>query len=202
MEADNDFFEQLRKQSEQLAELPQPQTWERLESRLKKSSKPDKKANFLSWSFLKISILAAIVLITVAILAFLQYHNIVRKEKSLNFFSNLQHSQGVWTTKSDAKFLKDEIQIVNKEGDNIRFSKLIFFKNNLVNESYFTIFRKGNRNYLQQGHKVFSETRVEGNKIFFKSGEEKIEIVNDPKNNQIVFIYPERNTIVYGKNAN
>ena len=36
MEADNDFFEQLKKQSEQLAATPQPQTWKRLESRLKK----------------------------------------------------------------------------------------------------------------------------------------------------------------------
>ncbi len=199
MEADNDFFEQLKKQSEQLAATPQPQTWKRLESRLKKSD-VKKKTNFLSWSFLNISILAAIILITTTILAYLRYNDATRSERSLQFYTNLQKREGIWYSKSNST--EERIQFVNTTPNMISIYKSIFFKNAVVNEMNFSIQRNANKNYLMQDGKTFVEKQVQSDKIIFQSGVEKVEISNDPKNNQIVFIYPERSTITYIKRSN
>ncbi len=199
MEADNDFFEQLKKQSEQLAATPQPQTWKRLESRLKKSD-VKKKTNFLSWSFLNISILAAIILITTTILAYLRYNDATRSERSLQFYTNLQKREGIWYSKSNST--EERIQFVNTTPTIISIYKSIFFKNAVVNEMNFSIQRNANKNYLMQDGKTFVEKLVLSDKIIFQSGVEKIEILNDPKSNQIVFIYPERSTITYIKRSN
>ena len=198
MEADNDFFEQLKKQSEQLAATPQPQTWKRLESRLKKSD-VKKKTNFLSWSFLNISILAAIILITTTILAYLRYNDATRSERSLQFYTNLQKREGIWYSKSNST--EERIQFVNTTPNMISIYKSIFFKNAVVNEMNFSIQRNANKNYLMQDGKTFVEKQVQSDKIIFQSGIEKVEISNDFKNNQIVFIYPERSKITYIKRS-
>ena len=199
MEADNDFFEQLKTQSEQLAANPQPQTWKRLESRLKKLD-VEKKTNFLSWSFLNISLLAVIILMTTTVLAYLRYNDAARSERSLHFYTNLQKCEGVWHSKSNST--EERIQLVNTTPTTISIYKSIFFKNVVVNEMNFSIQRNANKNFLMQNGKTFFEKQVQGDKIIFQSGVETVEISNDAKNNHIVFIYPERSTIVYSKDSN
>ena len=195
METDNDFFEQLRKQSEQLSATPQAQTWQRLELHLKKAKKQNKRVNFLSFSFFNISILAIILIVSISVLAYIQYQNTLRKEQSFLFFTNFQKHSGIW--KSEANATHEEIFINSVSQNRISFSKIIFFKTDTIQKIYFSLERKLNKNVLTENEKTFSEKKVLPNEIFFESGAEKINILLDEKKHRIVFIYPERSTTVY-----
>ena len=144
--------------------------------------------------------MAAIILITTTILAYLRYNDATRSERSLQFYTNLQKREGIWYSKSNST--EERIQFVNTTPTIISIYKSIFFKNAVVNEMNFSIQRNANKNYLMQDGKTFVEKLVLSDKIIFQSGVEKIEILNDPKSNQIVFIYPERSTITYIKRSN
>lgn len=195
METDNDFFEKLRAHSEQLAETPQAQTWQRLASRLKKAKKQTHKVNFLSFSFFNISILAIILIVSISVLAYIQYRNTLRKEQSFLFFSNFQKYTGVW--KSEINETREEIFINSDTPNRISFSKIIFFKRDTIRKINFSLERKSNKNFFIENEKKFSEKKILQNEIFFESGAEKINILLDDKNHRLVFIYPERNTTIY-----
>lgn len=197
METDNDFFDKLRVHSEQLAELPQAQTWQRVASHLKKQKKENQKINFLSFPYFKISILAALVVITFSVLAYIQYQNTLRKEQSFLFFSNFQKYAGVW--KSETNATREEIYIHNDSVNRISFSKIIFFKRDTIHKINFSLERKFNKIYLIENEKKFTEKKVLRDEIFFQSNTEKINILLDAKNNRLVFIYPDRNTTVYSQ---